>query len=63
MYLHRDELKKMLEILEQFPKVEVVDVAVDTSSGIGSITTMKFNTEVNNVKGKFEVEISGVEQW
>jgi hypothetical protein len=63
MYLHRAELKKMLEILEKFPEVEIVDVEVDSSSGVGSITTIKFNTEVNSVKGMFEVEISGVENW
>jgi len=63
MYLHRAELKKMLEVLEKFPEVEVVDVEVDSSSGIGSITTMKFDTEVNSVKGSFEIEISGVEKW
>jgi hypothetical protein len=63
MYLHKDELKKMLEILEQFPKVEVVEVTVDSSSGIGSITTMRFDTIIDDVAGKFEVEISGVETW
>jgi hypothetical protein len=63
MYLHKEELKKMLEILEQFPEVEIVDVEVDSSSGIGSVTTIKFNTEVNGVNGTFEVEISGVENW
>jgi hypothetical protein len=63
MYLHQAELKKMLEVLEKFPEVEVVDVKVDSSSGIGSITTMKFDTKVNGVKGSFKVEISGVEKW
>jgi hypothetical protein len=63
MYLHREELKRMLEVLEKFPEVEVVDVEVDSSSGIGSVTTMKFDTEVNGVEGSFEVEIAGVETW
>jgi hypothetical protein len=63
MYLHKEELKKMLETLEQFPTVEIVDVKVNSSSGIGSITTMKFDTKVNGVNGTFKVEISGVEKW
>jgi hypothetical protein len=63
MYLHKEELKQMLEVLEKFPEVDVVDVAVDTSSGIGSITTMTFDTKIDGVVGKFEVEISGVESW
>jgi hypothetical protein len=63
MYLHKDDLKKMLEILEKFPEVDVVDVEVDSSSGIGSTTTMRFDTKIDGVAGKFEVEISGVETW
>jgi hypothetical protein len=63
MYLHKEDLKRMLEVLEKFPEVEVVDVKVDSGSGIGSVTTMKFNTKVNGIKGSFEVEISGVETW
>lgn len=63
MYLHKDELKKMLEVLEKFPDVDVVDVEVDSSSGIGSTTTMRFDTIIDDVAGKFEVEISGVETW
>lgn len=63
MYLHRDDLKRMLEILEQFPDAEVVEVEQDSTSGIGSVTTMRVATRVNGVEGRFEVEISGIESW
>jgi hypothetical protein len=63
MYLHREDLRKMLEVLEKFPEVEVVDVEVDSSSGIGTVTTMKFDTAINGVEGSFEVEITGGETW
>lgn len=63
MYLHKDDLKKMLEILEKFPGVEVVDVKVDSSSGIGSHTTMHLVTQVNGVDGTLEVVVSSVENW
>lgn len=63
MYLHKKELIKMLEVLEKFPEVDVVDVTVDHSSGIGAITTMKFEAEINSAAEDFEVEISGVENW
>ena len=63
MYLHREDLKKMLEILEKFPEVEVVDVNVDNSSGIGSHTTMQLVTQVNGIDGTLEVVISSVESW
>lgn len=63
MYLHRNDLIKMLEILKKFPTVDVVEVTSDTGSGIGAHTTMKFNTEINGEQGSFEVGISGVESW
>ena len=63
MYLHKEDLEKMLQILEQFPEVETVEVKQDNSSGIGSHTTMVFQTTVNNTNGNFEVVISSVESW
>jgi hypothetical protein len=63
MYLHRDDLKKMLEILEKFPDVETVEVLSDTSWEIGAVTTMRIPTTVNCVTGTLEVEISSVENW
>lgn len=63
MYLHKDDLRKMIEVLEKFPDVEIVDVTVDNSSGIGSHTTMKLETTVNDIRGTFEVVISSVENW
>ena len=53
----------MLEILEKFPNAEVVEVAQDSGSGIGSITTMRVTTQINGIEGRFEVEISGIENW
>jgi hypothetical protein len=63
MYLHREDLEKMLKILAQFPDVEVVEVVQDSSSGIGSHTTMRLATNVNGVAGTLEVVISSVENW
>jgi hypothetical protein len=53
----------MLEVLEKFPAVEVVNVECDTSSGIGAHTTMKLETQIDGVSGTFEVVISSVENW
>jgi uncharacterized membrane protein len=63
MHLHRDDIKEMLEILEKFPETEVVEVIQDSSSGIGSHTTMRLTTNVNGVDGTLEVVISSVENW
>lgn len=63
MYLHKQDLEKMLEILQKFTDTETVKVEQDGSSGIGTTTTMRFSTTVNNVEGDFIVTISGVENW
>ncbi len=63
MYLHKDDLTKMLEILEKFPDVNVIKIQSDTSSGIGSHITMQLETTVNGIEGTLEVVISSVENW
>jgi hypothetical protein len=63
MYLHKDDLKKMLEVLESFPNIEVLKVDQDTSSGIGAVTTVSFDTVVNDWNSQVTIEISGVENW
>jgi len=63
MYLHRDDIKRMMEIFEKFPDVEVAEITQDNSSGIGSHTTMTIETKVNDQTGRFEVVVSSVENW
>ncbi len=63
MILHRKDIEKITAALEQFSDVDIFELDVHHSSGMGSITTMTFNQEVNGVKGSFEIEISGVEDW
>lgn len=63
MFLHREDLEKILEILKKFPNVDVVEVEQDSGSGIGSYTTIKLDTNINGVDGRFETVISSVENW
>lgn len=63
MILHKDELKKMLEVLENFPDVNTFEVKVDHSSGIGLRTTMSFDALFNNWNSKIVIDITGVESW
>ena len=63
MFLHRDDIAKMMEIFNKFPDVEVAEVKQDTSSGIGAHTTMIVDTEVNGINGRLEVVVSSVENW
>lgn len=63
MYLHRDDIKKIQEILDKFPEVETFQIKNDTSSGIGAHTTIVIQTKINGVPGEFETVISSVENW
>ena len=63
MYLHRKDIDTILDVLAKFPEVETFELKQDSSSGIGSVTTMSFDTEVNGVNGEFAVEVAGVRDW
>ncbi len=63
MFLHRDDVEKILEIMNKFPNVEIAELNQDNSSGIGSHTTMVIRTEVNGIEGDFEIVVSSVENW
>lgn len=63
MFLNRQDIEKIQGILDQFPDVEHFEIKQDTSSGIGSITTMTFGHKTNGVNGSFIVEVTGIESW
>lgn len=63
MFLNRKDLDKINAVLSQFPLVDDFQIEQDNSSGIGSTTTIKFAAEVNQVRGVFLTELSGVEDW
>jgi hypothetical protein len=63
MFLNRNDIEKIQEVLSKFPDLDVFELKQDSSSGIGSIVSITFAREVNNVRGSFEIEISGVENW
>ena len=63
MHLHRDDLIKVLENMRKFPDIETFVLEQDSSSGIGSITNLVIETNVNGVSGQFTIEIAGSERW
>ena len=63
MFLNRKDIARIQEVLDKFPDVESFELNSDTSSGIGAYITMNFSQEVNGMRGSFDIEISGVEDW
>jgi hypothetical protein len=63
MFLCKDEVLKILEVMDKFPDANTFQLEQDASSGIGSITTLSVFTSINGVEGEFKTEISGVENW
>jgi len=63
MILHRKDIEKIKFVLDQFPDLDIFEIEQDSSSGIGSVTTITFAREIKGIRGSFEIEISGVEDW
>lgn len=63
MYLCKEEVEKILEIMNRFPDAKNFMLEQDSSSGIGSVTSLTVFTEVSGYDGEFKIEISGVENW
>ena len=63
MYLCREEVVKILEVIDKFPDAKSFELLQDNSSGIGSVTSLIVHTTVNDLDGEFKTEISGIENW
>lgn len=63
MYLHRSDLTRISEILNKFPYLDRFELVADSSSGIGTILQLNFQTEVNGIQGQFSIEITGHKDW
>ncbi len=63
MYLHKDDLKLISEIVAEFPEVDTFKLESDNSSGIGSVLKLIVTTKVMGRDADVTFEISGVENW
>jgi hypothetical protein len=63
MYINKEEVLKILSVMEKFPDTSSFVLESDSSSGIGSTITLTVQTTINEIDGEFMVEISGVENW
>ena len=56
------ELNKIKKICEEVG-TEYFTLAQDSSSGIGSILTMSYETKIADYTATVSIEVSGVENW
>lgn len=63
MYLHKEDLKLIGEIMEHFHGVDTFRLESENASGIGSILTLIVVTQVAGRDAEIKFEISGVENW
>lgn len=63
MYLCKEEVEKILEVMSKFPNAKNFMLEQDNSSGIGAVTSLTVFTEINGCEGEFKIEISGSENW
>lgn len=57
------ELRKINSILEKFDNVTYITINSESVSGIGKLTSIKFNYTVNGIDCMLETEITGVDDW
>ena len=62
MYLCKEEVQKILKVMDQFPEATSFELTQDNMS-IGSVTSLIVYTKINGLDGQFKTEISGVENW
>jgi Holliday junction resolvase len=64
IYLHRDELKTILEFMDSFSESDTVLVKADNSSGIGSfITATLIGVKINGHQVGVTKTISDESNW
>lgn len=63
IYLNKSDLQDINTVLKNFPDVERFCLTADTSSGIGAIIELEFETEINGVMGTFKAGIADESTW
>ena len=62
IHLNVFELDKIKKICEEVG-TEYFTLEQENNSGIGSILTLSYDTEIAGCPAKISIEVSGVEQW
>jgi hypothetical protein len=63
MYILKNEVEKILEVMNEYPDARAFRLEESGHSGIGSILTLTVETKINGRNVEVSTEISGVENW
>jgi hypothetical protein len=63
MYITKQEVEKILAVMNEFPDVRSYRLESDNSSGIGSILTLEMEMKIKDRDALVKIDISGVETW
>jgi hypothetical protein len=63
MYITKQEVEKILAVMNEFSDAKSYKLESDTSSGIGSVMTLTMDMKVKDRDALVKIEISGVEDW
>lgn len=63
IYLRKENIEEILEILNKFPEVTALNLVYERCSGIGDQIDIEFDLKQNDVMGLFKVEIVGPKDW
>jgi hypothetical protein len=63
MYITKEDIEKILTVMNEFDDARSYKLESDSSSGIGSTLTLTMAMEINGRDAQVKVEISGVESW
>lgn len=63
MYISREDIKLISDIMNDLPSAKSFRLEEDTSSGIGQILKLIVTTQMMNREVEVTFEISGVENW
>lgn len=62
VYLGKDSVSTILKIMDDH-RVDRVRVTTDSSSGIGQITKVAFDTQVNDWNAEVTIDITDIQKW
>ena len=62
-YITKQEVEKILEVMNDFNDVSIFKLEADNSSGIGRTLSLIMETTINKRQVEVKVDISDVENW